>query len=584
MPSERNKTGAVHRYEWEADPILPPGCLRNLFESFPDLQQLRGVSVLKSNHFRTVFRAPAELLDVGAIETRNQALQAHAPEGVVAKVYRYTSRWDRFRYRFIPHRARQEWRALKHFQAAGLPTAKPLAVAEARERGKIVAGGLILSFLSHSKPLGERLHELFWQGPAIRAALPVPDEAHQLLARAGELVRRMHEQGVWHRDLHSSNILVSETDGSLSLIDLHSCFFFRRLARWQRRTTVVKLLQSLRGSVPKEGLRVLLEAYGGESLFPGEPLLVVEERLLGRVEALNRKRVRSRSKRCFLPSTLFSIEKERGARVYHLRDWPADELKPLWRREPPGECLKTSERGWLAKATVGGKSVCLKHRRYSLRESLQSLVESHRLRRAYGGGHALSVRHVPTPQVVALREERSFGLVREAYLVTELIEDGVPLDQFLRKEYWQRQPGSAASQRKHLLAREVGRFLRLIHDWKLSLHDLSPQNLLVSERYLGKAREHSSPEKGITTGPLLFLVDLDHLYLWKPLLERRRRRNLVQMGNLPGGHVSTVDRLRGLFAYAGGERKFLSRSFIQRLRAGILKEHWKILRAGEWNR
>jgi tRNA A-37 threonylcarbamoyl transferase component Bud32 len=600
---QRHGNEMAHRYQWEVDPALPAGCLEGLFEAFPDLQRLRGVSILKTNHFRTVFRAPAELLDPTVGGRRDQALQERAPAGVVAKVYRYTGRWDRFRYRFIPHRARQEWRALKLFQEAGLPTARPLAVAEARDGEDIVGGGLILGFLPDSEPLVERLHALFSldsgakprdaprDTPRDADGRSVPAEARELLLRAGKLVRRMHDQGAWHRDLHSSNILVSKKDGSLSLIDLHSCLFFKRLARWQRRRTVVKLLHSLRGTVPGEGMRILLEAYGGESLFRKGLLSSVEERLLERVEALDRKRLRSRSKRCFLPSTLFTVERERGARVYHLRDWPGDELEALWRPEPPPECIKTSRRGWLASRAVGGRRVCVKYCRYTLRESLQSLIESHRLRRAYGGGHALKVRHIPTPQVVALREERALGLVREAYLVTDLVEDGVALDKFLLKEYWQKRPSPAASRRKRLLAREAGRLLRSIHDRRLSLHDLSPQNLVVSAQALAKAAGGSLPERpargevdgrsegGTAVDPFLFLVDLDHLYLWKPLLERCRMRNLIQVANLPEGHVSAADRWRGLLAYARGEERFLERRSVERLRAGILREHLKTIHA-----
>jgi hypothetical protein len=68
------------------------------------------------------------------------------------------------------------------------------------------------------------------------------------------------------------------------------------------------------------------------------------------------------------------------------------------------------------------------------------------------------------------------------------------------------------------------------------------------------------------------LADLDSVHLWRRLGTRRRKRNLVQAGNVPEGHVSRSDRLRALFAYARGEPEFLSRAFIAELHEGLLCE------------
>ncbi|HVR73524.1 MAG TPA: lipopolysaccharide kinase InaA family protein [Planctomycetota bacterium] len=552
-------------YHWRIHDAVPPQGLERLLERFPALESVSGVRVLKTNHFRTVFHVPAAEVPL---------LAELAPGGCIAKVYRYTSRWDRIRYRWIRHRAGQEWHALQRFRDLGLPTARPIALVERREGRTLVGGGLVASYLAGTSTLVEALHAILEAadpGGGRGADSGLPPAAAALLERAGKLVRALHDKGVWHRDLHSGNVLC-EPDGPLHLIDLHTCVFLPRLARWQRRAGFAKLVHSLRLTVPPGGLRLLLEAYGPEGLERGRDVERVERRLFSQVERIHSKRIRSRSKRCFLPSTLFAVERKAGIRLYHQRRLPEGTLEPLWSTDPPRDCLKRSAEGWVAAVRLEGEALCVKHRRYTILEGLQSLFESHRLRRAYAAGHALRVRGIATPRVIALRERRVLGMAREAHLVTEWIEDAAPLDEHVLREYWGKKATGAAARRKRILATAVGAYLRTLHDAGFSPHDLAPQNLLVSRRAL-----ESAEEKGESGGPLLLLADLDHIYLWKPLLRRGRLGNLASIGNLPEGHVSTADRLRALHAYAREDSEYRDRGWIAALRARLLEEHLRVL-------
>jgi tRNA A-37 threonylcarbamoyl transferase component Bud32 len=560
-------------FSWTVADAMSHESLAPLLERFPELDDVAGASVIKRNHFRAVYHVPAS-----ACGERGAALVGSG--GLIAKVYRYNTRWDRLRYRFFPSRAEQEWRALKRFGELGIPTAKALAVARWTDGGRLVGGGLVASFLASTVTINSRLHELHQSAEAAGSGQDVPGEALEILVQTGKLLAQVHEAGVWHRDLHGGNFLWSPEDHRLFLIDLHTCIFCRKLARWQIRQGLVKLLHSLGFSVPRAWLTHLLDAYRmGVRSSLGRPEAVTR-RLFTAVAALERKRIRSRSKRCFLPSTRFEVRKSPGVRSYRLRqwdgkDWPAEDLQPLWQTAPPAGAIKRSRRGWVAVLkSASGASFCVKYRSCSLLEGFQALFESHRLRRAYAGGHALWVREVPSPQVVALREQRRFGLVREAYLVTELVPDALPLDRFLKEHYWQKpaRPGEEA-RRKHLLARKVGGLVRALHDAGLYPHDLSPQNLLVTPE---AAETHSrEPLAGLR------LIDLDHLYLWQPLSRRGKTKNLVQMGNLCEGHISTTDRLRAFRAYRGAPNARLAteKLWIRDLRRGILKEHRRVLEA-----
>ena len=555
----------INGYHWRLGESQSAVELEKILRCFPDLATLPGVETLKSNLIRTVYLVPGEHLTPGS-------------SGCVAKVYRYSGRWDRLRYRFIAARAKQEWRALNRFQELGLPVPAPLAVAEEREGKTVTGGGLLMSFLPRTVSLLRRFQHLCMSpdGQGVGAD-PLPDLARDLLVRVGKLVREMHDRGIWHRDLHAGNILVGE-DNTLHLIDLHSCLFLPRLARWQRRGGVAKLSSSL---LP-QGVDLFLEAYGA-NLLSVRGTLSASSNAIGRVVgAIQRKHVKSRCKRCFLPSSRFAVSRARGMRLYHLRERTSEALSALWVDEPTGRVLKQTSRGWVQEVRVGGDRLCVKYRRYDFLESLQSLIESHRLRRSYGAGHALWVNKISTPKVIALRERTLLGMVREAHLVTEYVDDGVPLHEYLFQRYWGKPTDSLHARRKHLLARAVGRFVRTLHDANLYPHDLSPQNLLVSPEKISfmetapgfDLRQGSA---GGTEKPCLFLIDLEHLYLWQPLWRQGRRRNLVEIANLPEGHVTAADLLRGLKAYARDDDTYLSRAWIHSLREGLLEEHWSTL-------
>jgi hypothetical protein len=175
-------------------------------------------------------------------------------------------------------------------------------------------------------------------------------------------------------------------------------------------------------------------------------------------------------------------------------------------------------------------------------------------------------------------------MVTEAHMVTVFLEDAVPLHEYLLEEYWGRRSMGLEARRRHHLARTLGLFLRAIHDRGLSLHDISPQNVLVSRGGIPVLRAFEAHGKaGPADGPpflhfaFLHLTDLDHLYLWKPLFRKCRLRNLAQLANLPEGHIHTTDLFRALKAYASARPRDLDRRWLSRLRETVLSEHLRVL-------
>jgi tRNA A-37 threonylcarbamoyl transferase component Bud32 len=294
------------------------------------------------------------------------------------------------------------------------------------------------------------------------------------------------------------------------------------------------------------------------------------------VERIEARRLKSRSRRCLMPSTGFTVDRVPGGRLHRRREVPPERLALLLREPPPGALRKAGPEGWVAAVEVEGRGYLVKRRRYSLLSSLRGLLLDHRLRGAFRAGFLLEVRGVPTPRVLLLREDRRLGLVRAAWLVTELVPDAVGLSEYLWTEFHgkTRVRGEAA-RRKRVLARRTGELIRAVHDAGIATHDLSPQNILVSPARLrdelgGPLAAGAEAPPG--PGRAVLIADLDGVQAWRRPGPRRRERNLVQAGNLPEGHVSWADRLRALHAYAGGEAELLSPEAVGRLREGLLRE------------
>ena len=158
----------------------------------------------------------ARLIDPGtALETvhwgRNYLYRTtlETPQGridVVVKQFRNQGRRARWRRRSRGSKALLSWRMARAFQAAGIPTAEPVLLIESDE----LEGP---SFFV-TRHLGEAIEARY----LLRAAnerrevesFPAVDYP-ELMGVLGRALRRMHDQGFFHRDLSIGNVLISTT-------------------------------------------------------------------------------------------------------------------------------------------------------------------------------------------------------------------------------------------------------------------------------------------------------------------------------------------------------------------------------------
>lgn len=465
------------------------------------------------------------------------------PETFVKIHKNYKSR-DWLKALILPTRARAEWRAGSRMLASGLPVAEPLGYGELRKGGIAAGCALIVRALENCKKLSSHLHDNYRGGPPRVPA----GERDEFLTAFGALIRRMHDAGFRHPDLHADNIMVDgrESPPRLWLVDLHSVTHTALLSDRARTADLAKLIFSLRGFLSEPQLCEILAAYRPEAGH--EETAARLGRLLNAADSLRKKRVKSRAKRCLKTSGSFVVEKTGGRKLYRRRDFSADAV--LGYVERHGEIIASSGPG-LVKGSA--KSVLTRFessagsdeyiyvkefKNTGLIRLLEMIFYTHRGRRAWKAGHRLLRLGIPGAELIALVESGRFGMTDTSYLIMKEIPNATRLNAFLLQRYFRISGGLTSEEalEKRELIRMGARALREFHSEKIYHKDLSAKNVLVSRDEDGR--------------PRFYCVDTDSIQFPPRLSLRRKMKNLGQLNGLPAC-VTTADRVRFYKEYFG---------------------------------
>jgi tRNA A-37 threonylcarbamoyl transferase component Bud32 len=474
---------------------------------------------------------------------------------LIVKRYAVRGVTDWLKYSFRVSRAAAEWRAGRALAAAGVPTAVPIAKAE-RRRFVLRDAALVVPEIPGALQLREYVARHWGSG-----ADAAPRRA-ALFDQLARVVRRMHDAGFVHRDLHGANVLVSGPPAapSIHVIDLHSVERHAAPSRTARRFDLFKLCHSLRAcSTPAERRR-LLEVYAGAGPRGSAADGLLEEgaalpQLELRLRAMERKRVRSRTQRSLQRSSKFDVSRVDGFLVHHLRSLPAGELVALVRAhrstlaEGGKDVLKQGKRSDVTRqrAALGAtcRGVVVKgYRIGGWSGNLVNLVRRPRPVAAWVAGNGLLVRGFAAAEPLGLVLRRAGPFLREAYLVMEDLGEDRRADLVVLHRH-ARAHAAAEIAEKRALVLATARFVRALHAAGVYHADLKAVNLFVRER------RGAAPE--------IVCADYDRVVFDRPVSERRRIKNLAQLSASVAVCVSRSDRLRFFREYAGDDVALLAR-------------------------
>jgi tRNA A-37 threonylcarbamoyl transferase component Bud32 len=142
------------------------------------------------------------------IMKENMVRTVYSVGHLVVKTYRIRSIGEALKYLVMPSKAETEWEMSRVLADAGLDSVEAVAYGEKKKGGLLDEAYFACIHLGDVKTLTEKL------------AGADSAKRKRLAEAAAELTHALHVAGVYHRDLHSGNILVSDDD-KLHVIDLH---------------------------------------------------------------------------------------------------------------------------------------------------------------------------------------------------------------------------------------------------------------------------------------------------------------------------------------------------------------------------
>jgi len=399
---------------------------------------------------------------------------------VFVKRHHCRGRQDDLRSLFLPSRAFTEWKVLHRFQQLNLPAPKPLAYAEKRDRGLLRESCFVTSAVLNAHPLTAVF------SPRPQTTAPGHDEK-ALNWSLGLLIARLHNAGVYFRDLHGGNILVysdpQQNEPALCFVDTEKARFSSRITRGRRIHDLAMLHMSLfldRGP----SLERFLAGYCGATNDAG----IEQQELLSAVDAkaraMHRRHLKSRSKRCIKNSTGFGVKKQGTARCYFRKNVPAEHIHEVLKHTPQNE-KKQKSRIFndviaLASETAPAIRYAVVHYQYGRLQRFASLFARTRAKRAWVNAHSLAVRAVPSLRPVVLQETRSGIGIHSSILVLENAEGKEPLDRYFQTRFGNAARGGCFQEQCRFIT-HLAMSLRRLFDKKIFIATLSAHDILVDQ-------------------------------------------------------------------------------------------------------
>ena len=206
-----------------------------------------------------------------------------------------------------------------------------------------------------------------------------------------------------------------------------------------------------------------------------------------------------------------------------------------WLQSGQAHVVKQGPHRVVYRVDLPGLCFYLKHNFvHDQRAWLRQLVRPSKARLEFERVTAANLRGIPTISPLALAEQEKPVGSGESILITQSIEDCIPLHFFLAA-ILPTYPEPRASRLRQHLAIELGKLVARIHEAGILHHDLHAGNLLVRVSADDRVQ--------------LFVIDLLAVKMGPPLDWRQSRANLVMINCWFTFRVNRADRLRFWKAY-----------------------------------
>lgn len=471
---------------------------------------------------------------------RRAVFRVHSAQGdVVVKQFRVGSGRhalrERAKARLGRAPAEREWSMLARMHDAGIAVPEPLALGTCAD--------------------GDRLLALRWiDGAPLSAALrDAPTARRGLLGALAALVRRIHEAGYVHGDLHAGNVLVGAR-GPVLLDWQHAR---RARARRHTRADLARLEFSLAPLVSRgRRLRVRRTVLG----LPASRDEAVRDAIRKAGDAADaraREHARSRTESICREGRLAVAIGADDARGLRLRELPADALIAI--RAAHRSALATRDarvtkhdaRSSVTTLEVEGRRVVVKETSFrGVARALADVARGSAGFRAWRAGHGLLARRIGAALPYAFGERRVFGVPIASWVVLEDVRPATPASFAIE------QATAGAAEALDALAH----FAIALHRAGVDHGDLKGTHLLL---------------RRAPTGLDVRVIDLEGVRFPRRLREARRLRALAELNaSLPDAYPALL-RCRAFRRYAAALpfREGWQPALVRVVRESLAREH-----------
>ena len=458
--------------------------------------------------------------------------------GIYIKYFKRGGYRDYIKHLFVPTKARTEWEVGNALLSKDINTALPLAISEEKRR---------LLLVTETVTNSEELMEFCQANFEGNLAMGKEAEKRVLLDILALFIRDIHEKGFCHYDLHAGNILIkfkekqNVSDYDLYLMDLHRVKIFKNISIRKRMYNLSQIFNSLSSIMTKDDKLDFIRSYGSNALGN----ITDEKELVRQIDEQSTRirniHYRSRLKRCLKESSVFSMKRFAGMKMYFRKGYDTDSLQKLIEKHnsalvnnDSAVIMKRDSKTALTGHTFNDKTVLnvvVKQYRTGCAGCLvKNILRGSAGRKAWIAGNGLRVYGLNTPLPLALIEKKILGIPADSYVIMEEVKDSLEMDRYILKNFDNR----IDLKKKRALISEYAKTLGEMHNHNIFHHDLKTCNIMVKEK--GKSFDFT-------------FLDFDKVSFDGEITVRKRVKNLTQL-NLSTPRLFTLtDRLRFLKEY-----------------------------------
>ncbi|MEE9201135.1 MAG: lipopolysaccharide kinase InaA family protein [Candidatus Brocadiales bacterium] len=445
-----------------------------------------------------------------------------AAAGVYIKRYQIRDWGDKFLTKLRQSQAYREWKMMLLMGQKGFPVPQPVALGE-REHKKTIENYLVTLEILNAVPVRE-----------------APDiQKEEVLLALASLADKLRRENIFYKDFQLGNILLKKrgAKSEIFLVDLHSARLLTALSKGQILYMLAKLIDSFAPAFNAVDQDRFLDLYAQADPSFKMGAAQNKEGVKALAARIRQTHLKSRTKRCLVRSTGFSVGYYEGLRLFHRKDFDRHSVLNAFKayRESAGnskDTLKSTKKTSLSIVETSAGKVCVK--RYisiNMLDRIKGGLGLSRARRAWVIGNGLVVRNIPTSTPLALLEGTN-----ESFLITTALVGFPRMDYYILENFKETRSGSAFQRKKDFIS-SFTRALWSLHEKNTYHGDLKACNILVEELPENKWE--------------FYFIDYDKVVFDHEVSIRRRIKNIAQLHTSIPWCITWADRMRFFKSYAG---------------------------------